>query len=170
MHLEKVAPAKPITVEPDFDAWLAAHTEANNWKTIACGVGVIDNKGTRSKGVVCTDVNFVKNEECKDALEDAKNTVYPVADGLACLVWPEKENNVCVGDYGGPVFVVKVTDPKKGTIDLSTQEVACVLIGSPNVRENSQCLDGHANLCQFLPGPPAQMNARSWIAAVVAAS
>lgn len=71
-----------------------------------------------------------------------------------------------MGDFGGPVFVVKVKDAK-GTIDASTQEVACVLIGSPNVRENSQCLDGHANLCQWMPGPAGGMNARSWIEAII---
>lgn len=58
--------------------------------------------------------------------------------------------NACVGDYGGPVYAYKLD--AKGAIDPKTQEVVCTLAGSPNVRKNAPCLDGHIVICTAAAG------------------
>lgn len=64
-----------------------------------CGVGAINNKGDRGKGVFCTDMRLVdaSNGFCK--AHGSPHPVYP-PDGLACLQWSDRDNNVCAGDYG----------------------------------------------------------------------
>jgi hypothetical protein len=56
---------------------------------------------------------------------------------------------------------------------VATQEVVCTLVGSPNVRSNAQCLDGHVTFCSVFigPNPPTQgkPSAPAWVNAIVTA-
>ena len=135
-----------------------------DFKFRACGVGVIGNKGERAKGVVCTEVNFVTDPaKCKEpyAADDAEPFVAPAFQ--YCMQWPDRDNNVCVGDFGGPVYAYKV-DEKNVPIPAS-QEVVCTLVGSPNVRKNAPCLDGHITFCTVASGAKGAtgMGPAAWI-------
>lgn len=76
-------------------------TEAatKNYKFRVCGIGKIDNKGTNPKGVLCTDLNLVASTACRKF--GTVSDTFTVPDGIACLQWSNRENNLCVGDYGG---------------------------------------------------------------------
>lgn len=80
-----------------------------NYKFRVCGVGAINNHGDKVKGtVLCTDVRLVdaSNGLCK--AHGQSDPYYP-ADGLACLQWNDRDNNVCVGDYGSELKAWKKT-------------------------------------------------------------
>lgn len=53
--------------------------------------------------VICTEVNYVPAELCKALNSDPNPTIPP---GDICLYWPDRDNNACVGDYGG-LFQIK---------------------------------------------------------------
>lgn len=59
-------------------------------------MGVLDNKGTKATGLFCTDVNVVSKADCEKAI-----TPLTIPAEAICLRWPDRENNVCAGDYGG---------------------------------------------------------------------
>lgn len=69
------------------------------YKFRACGVGSTNNKGEKSKGVVCTDVQIVADASCKKY--GTVSDVHTVPAGMVCVQWSNKDNNVCVGDFGG---------------------------------------------------------------------
>lgn len=76
-------------------------------------------------------------------------TPFTIPAASFCLEWPDRDNNVCVGDFGGPVYAYKLD--AKGAVDPKTQSVICTLTGSPNVRKNAPCLDGHITFCFSTP-------------------
>ena len=144
-------PTKSETVA-DF----ITRVKTENFKLRACGVGVTDNKGTKPKGVVCTDLNIVDSAQCRKFGTEAD--VHTVPEGIACLQWSDRDNNLCAGDYGGPIYAYK-TNAKGEAIE---QESFCLAIGSPDVRRNANCQDGHTVFCQFyIPG------VREWFAGAV---
>lgn len=65
-------------------------------------------------------------------------------------------------DYGGGIFAVKL-DEKGAQIKGSSAEFACILVGSPNIRANAQCLGGHKNVCILVMG-----KVQEWIKGVIA--
>jgi hypothetical protein len=97
------------------------HPAKEKWKYRACGVGVIGNKGERAKGIVCTDVNLVLATECMETypiVPGTPNAPYPLTPEQACIVWPDRDNNVCVGKkeisgincrFLSDNFIIKVT-------------------------------------------------------------
>lgn len=90
----------------------------------ACGVGWTNNQGEKSKGVVCTDVNLVPDTECK---KNPSTDLFDLPEGYACFQWVDRDNNICVGDYGGSIYAYE-TD-SKGVI--LYQEAMCIAVGSP---------------------------------------
>lgn len=63
----------------------------------------------------------------------------------------------------GPVYAYR-TDPI--TQRFISQEVFCVLVGSPNARKNAPCLGGHIIFCEFIPGLPENPGNYGWIDAI----
>lgn len=89
-----------MTAEADEAAWELAHKSSEGWKLRACGIGVINNQGVYSlPGVVCTDLNKQVATECKNLPSDEAAVTVPAGD--VCIQWPDRDNNVCVADYGG---------------------------------------------------------------------
>lgn len=109
-------------------------------------MGVSGNHGERSKGVVCSDVDIITDQDlCKEQYAAAATEPFTSFIDLYCLRWPARDNNACVGDFGGPVYAYKLDS--KGAVDGANQIVACTLLSSPNVRKSSPCLDGHITYC-----------------------
>lgn len=114
-----------------------------------CGYGSIANSPTPPKGLTCTNLTAIA-------------TGCSANSGIICTQWESKDNNLCPGDYGGPLYVLD--DPKKQplTVGIATY--------SPEQRPNAPCLDGHknefsqiANFGEFIgftingpPGPPEE--------------
>lgn len=69
-----------------------------------CGIGAINNKGERPKGVVCTDVNVIDPADggCKNP---ETSEVYSPPEGVFCVQWSNQDNNLCAGDFGGELFL-----------------------------------------------------------------
>lgn len=70
----------------------------SKFKYRACGIGAINNQGKKSKGVMCTEMNIVPNSQC---IGD-RGKLYTPPQNTLCLLWPNRDNNVCHGDFGGP--------------------------------------------------------------------
>lgn len=100
--------------------------------------------------------------KCQDP-DNPRGKVYAVPAGSLCVAAPSLSNNVCFGDYGGPLYVYEAG--KNGKVIPNTQEVFCTLTASPNVRPAASCLGGHLNFCTFLPGPKiaGSKNVLAWI-------
>lgn len=79
-------------------AW-ATRMQTGGYKFKACGLGVIDDKGNRPKGVMCTEMNIVDSTKCAETFDATKT--YTIPAGTVCLQWPDRTNNACVGDWGG---------------------------------------------------------------------
>lgn len=103
--------------------------------------------GQRPKGIQCTDVNPVWAACGKDIAGD--DVALP--EGAICLQWTNRDNNLCIADYGGPIWTYQL-GPKGNAIN---QETFCVTIGSPDARTGAPCLDAHKVVCVFLPGSAA---------------
>lgn len=112
-----------------------------------CGFGWVNNKGEKAKGMTCTELNLVPTGQCKK-LGTTEFLTQP--EGIACFQWANKDNNMCVGDYGSSIYAYEV-DPVTG--ESSTQEIMCIAIGSPDVRANAPCQDGHTIYCEFWSTP-----------------
>lgn len=143
--------------DADIDAF---YLRMKNFKIRACGVGVIGNNGERSRYIQCAAMNII--DDGASCTDDAGNQI-TLLDGQVCLKWTDRANNACVGDFGGPVYAYNLNDKK--AIDISTQEVVCTLVGSPNVRTGTPCLDGHVTICTLMSGPIAtdSKNAQAWL-------
>lgn len=87
-----------------------------------CGWGSISNKPTPPKGMQCTELFGVA------AAGFSANT------NVICTKWPNKDNNVCPGDYGGPLYLVSGT----------TNTVVGIAAYSPDMKSNAPCKDGHS--------------------------
>ena len=85
--------------------------------------------------------------------------LHTVPDTIACLQWSDRDNNLCAGDYGGPIYAYKTN--AKG--EVTEQKSFCMAIGSPDVRRNANCQDGHTVFCQFFT-----LDVKTWIALAVA--
>lgn len=75
-------------------------TYAPTYKFRTCGTGVVDNKGTKSKGLLCADMEIQSVEDCKTALGE----ITLPEDGTAICLVSNSDSNVCAGDYGGKHF------------------------------------------------------------------
>jgi hypothetical protein len=95
---EKVKKANFVTAT-DYDTFKAAY--AKDYKFRICGFGATDNKGTRSKKLLCGEMLVSSAAECKTVLPDAN---FP-EDGTAVCLTSNSDTNVCAGDYGGNFFV-----------------------------------------------------------------
>jgi hypothetical protein len=75
------------------------------------------------------------------------------------------------GDFGGPVYAYKPDSKDATKIDVATQQVVCTLVGSPNIRPNAQCLDGHVTICSSFIGPNApetpKPSAPAWVNSII---
>lgn len=80
----------------DF-ANLEATAMTNNLRFRTCGVGALDNDGTRPHGIRCTDVNPIQCP-ANPVLGTAPN--YPEDGTAICLQWTDRPNNICIGDLG----------------------------------------------------------------------
>ena len=89
----------------------------------ACGVGWINNKRERPKGVVCTEVNFIKSGECQ---KYPSTELFELPEGYACFQWADRDNNLCVGDFGGSIYAYELDS--KGI--LKYQQPMCIAVGS----------------------------------------
>lgn len=78
----------------DFDTFNAMYS---NYRIRVCGVGVIDHKGTKSRGLSCTDMLYKKTEDCNTDTEADP----PIPDDSTICLYSNADNNVCAGDYGG---------------------------------------------------------------------
>jgi hypothetical protein len=133
--------------------------EANflpKFKFRVCGIGAIDNKGTKSKGLLCGDMDVKKADVCAEALA-AEEPVLPEDETAVCLV-SSSENNVCSGDYGGPVWAYMYD----GTGKVITQFLLGVTVGSLNIRNNSPCLGGQTIVAMITPG-----KVEKWVKGVI---
>lgn len=70
-----------------------------DFKLRTCGIGVVDNKGTPSKGVLCADVNYVEPDKCVEAY--GSSLEFPPPEGMVCLKFSALDSNACSGDFGG---------------------------------------------------------------------
>jgi hypothetical protein len=61
-------------------------------KVRGCGVGKINNKGEKAKGVVCTDLKLVDSAKCKKY--GTASELHTVPATMACLQWDNKDNNL----------------------------------------------------------------------------
>ena len=114
------------------------------YKFRACGVGATNNKGEKTKGVICTDVDIVEDAKCRKY--GTANEFHTVPAGMSCIQWSNLDNNVCIGDYGGPIYAYKTDDKGK----IIEGDVVCNTVGSPDVRPNAPCKDGHTVYCQLI--------------------
>jgi hypothetical protein len=80
----------------DYDTFITAY--AKDYKYRVCGFGATDNKGTRSKKLLCGYMLVQKADECKAALGDTAE--FP-DDGTAVCLTANGDTNICIGDYGG---------------------------------------------------------------------
>lgn len=76
----------------DYDAFKTA--TFTTYKYRACGIGAINNQNEYPKGLVCTDVSPIPNADCT-ALG------FTLPEDVICLKWEDRDNNVCIGDFGG---------------------------------------------------------------------
>lgn len=84
--------------------WFEEHSLFRGWRFRACGIGVINNKGERARNVLCTDLNVQPQEQCKEDPTDER--IFEVPTNQLCLHWPDRENNACVGDFGGESYFI----------------------------------------------------------------
>lgn len=90
-------------------------------------MGTTLNFPTPPKGLMCTDLYVVPKSECSEN------------PGITCTQWADRENNICNGDYGGPLYINEYDE--KGAVTSST--VIGVSSFSPDYRKNAPCQDGH---------------------------
>jgi hypothetical protein len=90
-----------------------------------CGYGSTANHPTPSKGLTCTELDATLAETC------SANT------GIHCTLWENKDNNVCQGDFGGPLYLNIPGKPP-------TQRVIGIATWAPKYAHNAPCTDGHA--------------------------
>lgn len=81
----------------DWDSFQTAYGVNHRFRV--CGFGIINNQGVRPRVLQCTDVKPISLEKCRDD----HNADIP--DESICLEWPDRENNVCPGDYGGIIKI-----------------------------------------------------------------
>lgn len=144
---KETASSDDVVAETSASELLDRASKAS-YKYRACGIGAIDNYGKKPKVMQCTEVNLVANDKCVNP-QDPTMT-YTVPDTFACIQWPSMENNLCAGDFGGPIYIYQL-DPKGAAIN---QQVFCSAVGSPDIRHpSSGCLDGHTTYCQFMTDP-----------------
>lgn len=84
----------------DFTTFNTAY--GANYRIRVCGFGVIDNKGTKAKNLMCTDMTILDSGECANSLPTAVNMP---TDGTAVCLRSNSDSNVCPGDYGGTKFL-----------------------------------------------------------------
>lgn len=91
-------------------------------KTLSyCGRGTTANKPTPAKKLLCTDLYGVTSVTCS------------ANSNIICTQWPNKDNNACPGDYGGPLY----------NFLGETATVIGVAAYPPDLRANAHCTDGH---------------------------
>lgn len=73
------------------------------------------------------------------------NDFHVVPEGLACFQWSDRDNNLCVGDYGGPIYTYRIDEDGE-----YEETVYFIAIGSPDVRLNSPCQGGHTIFAQLI--------------------
>lgn len=122
---------------------LMERARLGGYKFRVCGIGSTDNKGTKPKDVICTEIDLVESTKCKKYGTTAD--LHTVPEGLACFQWSDRDNNVCVGDYGGPIYMHRIDED--GDLDETLYFIA---VGSPDVRENSLCQGGHTVFAQII--------------------
>ncbi|CAO1334422.1 unnamed protein product [Diamesa serratosioi] len=100
-----------------------------NKPLLVCGYGIVDNKRTRYVEPQCTQM-YMKNPDVCGIKTNA---------AMLCGNWDNKDNNVCIGDFGGPAYSVSTDSNKRHTlIGISTY--------STDIRPNANCLDGHKSI------------------------
>ena len=174
---EKISKAT-FTAFIDFATFKAGTTTL---KYRACVMGSIDNKNTKPKGLMCTDVNPISKMEC-ETTTDGSMVMMP--DEAICLVWTNKENNLCMGDYGGKLFTCKKILKNFNfqlffpiyfslgpiwayDVDMkgkqTSSQLFCIAVTSPNARAGGSCQDAHKVICEFTPG-----KVKEWVTNVIA--
>lgn len=93
-------------------------------RLLYCGFGSTENKPTKPRGLTCTSLNAVT----ASAGRCTENS------NIICTYWNNKDNNVCPGDYGGPLYV-QDSDPPL---------VIGIATFSPGQHANAPCKDGHS--------------------------
>ena len=63
-------------------------------------MGALNNAGATVKGLMCTDMNPISWTDCTTTT-DGTTVTMPVDGTAICLEWLDRDNNVCMGDYGG---------------------------------------------------------------------
>lgn len=87
-----------------------------------CGWGNTANKPKPSNKLLCTDLYGTAATTC------STNT------NIICTQWPQRDNNLCPGDYGGPLYLFSGT----------AATVVGIAAYSPDIKANAHCTDGHA--------------------------
>lgn len=163
--IEEVRSAIRTTTSDADAATFAIRTRESKFR--ACGVGIINNNRDVPTGVICTEVNFITDPLlCKEPYGDA--AAFPIPAYQYCLKFPDLDNNACIGDFGGPVYSYKLRE-YDGAINVNNQEVVCTLVGSPNVRKNAPCLDGHITFCTVTAGLRGAlgMGPSAWLESII---
>lgn len=89
-----------VSAFADFPAFKAG---TSTMRYRVCGMGSINNQNQRPRGLICVDMNPISFDECTTTTDGT--TVNMPDDGTAiCLQWLDRDNNVCMGDYGGDLF------------------------------------------------------------------
>jgi secreted trypsin-like serine protease len=91
-----------------------------------CGMGSTQNYPTFPATLKCADLRVVPSHQCGVNLTN-----------ILCTFWKDRDNNVCSGDYGGPLYEVT----ENGTNKIQT--LVGIASFSPNARKNASCLGGH---------------------------
>lgn len=89
-------------------------------------MGSFQNYPTFPTTLKCTELRVVPPSECGVNLSN-----------ILCTFWKDRDNNVCSGDYGGPLYEITVN----GTNTIQT--LVGIASFSPNARKNASCLGGH---------------------------
>ncbi|KAL7022983.1 hypothetical protein ACKWTF_012445 [Chironomus riparius] len=132
-HADDVAIIKLTTpMIPDAKFISIARLGRNNTANVyvdnlvrACGMGSIGNYPRPPRLLQCTELNVVPAESCNSN------------PNIICTQWPDRDNNMCNGDYGGPIY--SFTE----SIDGMNLTVIGIAQYSPDYRTGSSCLDAH---------------------------
>lgn len=91
-----------------------------------CGYGQTKNRPDPDERppqkFLCTELLVVPSENCS------------ANANIICTRWPQKDNNVCPGDFGGPLYL------REGAL---ADVVGLAAWAPPNGANIAQCTDGH---------------------------
>lgn len=104
------------------------------------------------KKLNCAEVNLISdNENCKELYTDGTEEAFTPPDGQVCIQF--QDNNIEIGEFGGAIYAYQIVE---GKIQISTQEIFCTMVGSPNAKKSAPCAYGQIVYCTFISAGSAE--------------